>query len=156
MQTAVWRNGLLCLVIRGSLTNRRLAVASFKQAPQWRSKREVLMSHRMLKLTTIAGNVLGGSFYLAVKPDHREDALKRNRIHTLAHAIELQGEFSASSADGYALLNYPLPSSGRISLRSTDPLPASDPHQPRAGLGPEVWQPLLATPRFCATLYQLS
>ena len=29
-----------------------------------------------------------------------------NHTNTLSHAVELQGEFSASSANGYALLDY--------------------------------------------------
>lgn len=30
-----------------------------------------------------------------------------NHTHTLSHAIELQGDFTAMAANGYALLDYP-------------------------------------------------
>ncbi|MFZ0791080.1 MAG: hypothetical protein WAM94_15820 [Chromatiaceae bacterium] len=51
------------------------------------------------KLTTLATNDPSpGPFVIQLKPDHKE---------TLAHAIELQGEFSKEVANGYALLNYP-------------------------------------------------
>jgi hypothetical protein len=39
-----------------------------------------------------------GSFFIQLKPDHKE---------TLAHAIDLQGEFSTTKANGYVLLDYP-------------------------------------------------
>ena len=57
------------------------------------------MTSFALKLHTLATNDPNpGSFVLQLKPEHKE---------TLAHAIDLQGQFLTTSADGYALLDYP-------------------------------------------------
>ena len=57
------------------------------------------MTSFAFKLHTLATNDPNpGSFVLQLKPEHKE---------TLAHAIDLQGQFLTTSADGYALLDYP-------------------------------------------------
>lgn len=57
------------------------------------------MSRFTLDLTTLLTNDPSpGSFVIELKPDHTE---------TLAHAIEVRGEFSVKTANGYALLDYP-------------------------------------------------
>ena len=53
------------------------------------------------KLRTLATNDPNAesfTFILPLKPEHKE---------TLAHAIDLQGEFSTTKANGYVLLDYP-------------------------------------------------
>ena len=52
-----------------------------------------------LKLTTLATNDPNpGEFVILLKPEHKQ---------TLAHAMDLRGEFSIEKAEGYALLDYP-------------------------------------------------
>lgn len=51
------------------------------------------------KLNTLATDDPNpGQFVIVLRPDHQE---------TLAHAMDLQGDFSRGTAEGYALLDYP-------------------------------------------------